>query len=135
MHIDLLREKIVDCFHVRRNRLGIGRRGEGFQFLLQADDFVICLFAKGLVFFSWRFAIGAHCSMAQLALFDFFDLALNRRSGHSCSSFSVLTAFNHLAGTKDGFILIAQTFSKIFLYITRFSCGIMETLKPRRYDG
>lgn len=73
--------------------------------------------------------------MAQLALFDFFDLALNRRSGHSCSSFSVLTAFNHLAGTKDGFILIAQTFSKIFLYITRFSCGIMETLKPRRYDG
>ena len=34
VHIDLLREKIVDCFHVRRNRLRFGRRGEGFQLLL-----------------------------------------------------------------------------------------------------
>ena len=43
VHIDLLREKIVDCFHVRRNRLRFGRRGEGFQFLLQAGNLVICL--------------------------------------------------------------------------------------------
>ena len=34
VHIELLREKIVDLFHVRRNRLGIGRRGDGFQLLL-----------------------------------------------------------------------------------------------------
>ena len=49
VHIDLLREKIVDRFHVRRNRLRIRRRGEGFQFLLQASNLVVCLFAKGLV--------------------------------------------------------------------------------------
>ncbi|EDP21027.1 hypothetical protein [Faecalibacterium prausnitzii] len=54
VHIELLREKIVDLFHVRRNRLGIGRRGEGFQFLLQAGDLVVCLFAKGLVAKDWR---------------------------------------------------------------------------------
>lgn len=34
VHIELLREKIVDLFHVRRNRLGIGRREDGFQLLL-----------------------------------------------------------------------------------------------------
>ncbi len=33
-------------------------------------------------------------------VFDFFNLALNRCSGHSCGGFSVLTAFNHLAGTE-----------------------------------
>ena len=71
VHIELLREKIVDLFHVRRNRLGIGRRGEGFQFLLQAGDLVVCLFAKGLVFLSWQFAVCTHGSVVQLALFDF----------------------------------------------------------------
>ena len=50
VYIDLLREKIVDRFHVRRNRLRFGRRGEGFQLLLQVCNLVICLFAEGLIF-------------------------------------------------------------------------------------
>lgn len=42
--------------------------------------------------------------IVQLALFDFFNLALNRCSGHSCGGFPILAAFNYLTGTKDGFI-------------------------------
>ena len=115
VYIDLLREKIVDRFHVRGNRLRFGRRGEGFQLLLQASDLVISLFAKSLVFLSWQFAVCTHSSVVQLALFDFFDLASNRSSRHSCSSFSVLAAFDHLTGSKDGFVLIAPDLFKDLL--------------------
>ena len=115
VHIDLLREKIVDRFHVRRNRLRFGRRGEGFQLLLQVCNLVICLFAEGLIFFSWQFAVCTHSSVVQLALFNFFDLASNRSSRHSCSSFSVLAAFDHLASTENGFILIAPDLFKYLL--------------------
>ena len=121
VHIDLLREKIVDRFHVRGNRLRFGRRGEGFQLLLQAGDLVISLFAKSLVFLSWQFAVCTHSSVVQLALFDFFNLALNRSSRHLCSSFSVLAAFDHLTGSKDGFVLIApDLFKNLFIHYTVF---------------
>lgn len=49
VHIDLLGKKIVDRFHVRRNRLRFGRRGEGFQLLLQAGNLVISLFVKATI--------------------------------------------------------------------------------------
>lgn len=42
-------------------------------------------------------------------------MAPNRCSGHSCGGFSVLAAFDHLAGTENGFILIAPDLFKDLL--------------------